>query len=101
MTQRLEIPVQSCSDGTAIVVICPYFACEGIFQAGTTYLPFVQNSSNTQLPYFTAPYNSQPGPFNTQVNNFINFTVSSLVVDYIHTESMLNTKGRVEVSIFG
>lgn len=27
MTQRLEIPVQSCSDGTALVVICPYFAC--------------------------------------------------------------------------
>lgn len=86
MTQRMEIPITTLADGTAMAVITPMSCTSGMWYENTTYLPFIQVAANsTDKPFATAGSYNVPGPFSSQASNIICFNVDACMVDFIQT----------------
>lgn len=94
MTSRMEIPVTTLADGSALIPIIPN-SC--IYGTGflTSRLPFVQVCGNSTLPYSVPGLFSPPGPFQNQNTSFVTYAVDACMFDFIETESPLTVKGKL------
>lgn len=102
MSARMEIPIQSIANGTALLVINPLSMLVPASMSPTPWqaLPFCTISNgNTQFPYASTPtyYYS---PFTNNTSSMATFAIDHISVDYIHTQSALNTTGKLTSSIF-
>jgi hypothetical protein len=100
MTTRLEIPITTLADGTALLTICPlYSLTDAIFVTNGTFLPFASVAvGSTTTPYVASP--AAYSPFATQRANIMTFAVDSVQVDFINTQSTINVQGKLTTSIF-
>lgn len=83
-------------DGTAIAIIQPYSCFLSGYAANNNFLPFITVANgSTDNPYAAIPTYAPVGPFNTQQGNAITFQVDACTIDYMHTQSAINTQGRL------
>jgi hypothetical protein len=85
MTARVEVPITTLADGTALLTVCPQGAINPGFIVGFQYVPFATVSAgNTAAPFASSTQiYSPPGPFNSQVGNIEKFAVDALHLDFI------------------
>jgi hypothetical protein len=97
--QRYEIPVTTILDGTALCIINPTFGTSvkvpNAFAGTGSFVPFAWvAATSTTTPYANNPSFSLGGPLNGVTSQVAGFGWDSVIVDYIHTESINSTKGR-------
>lgn len=66
----------------------------------SNYLPAISLATGSSTNPFVAPPLTPVLPFSAILNNIQAFAVDHCSVDYIHTESMLNTKGKFTSTVF-
>lgn len=86
MSSKIEIPITTLSDGTAILIVVPQNSITGAFTTNFAAYPFasVANGS-TQNPFAATPIYAPAGPFNSQLANMANYGVDVCSVDFIQT----------------
>jgi hypothetical protein len=86
MHKRLEIPVVSLTDGTAIVIICPDMCTAGAYTSNFGQPPFVTVAAGSStLPYAAVPSYGASAPFAGYTNQMSSFAVDSVQLDYLAT----------------
>lgn len=88
MSYRVEVPVTSISDGTALVMIVPLCAPCSAYdnQANFPRMPFISVAAgSTNNPFATAPSYSPNGPFASQSANIMTYAIDSVQIDFIET----------------
>jgi len=86
MTTKLEVPVQTLANGTALVTVAPAFAFHnpspGV-NAGT--LPFVSVANgNTDFPFAATPFYTA-SPFASQGPNTSTYAIDVVSLDFVET----------------
>lgn len=97
MSTRIEYPVTTLADGTAMVVVIPIFATSpGIAPANSLVLPFFSSViGSTTYPFAVGPGNPSQGPFFANIASMSTFAVDSVSIDFINTQSPLNVAGKL------
>jgi len=84
MTNRVEVPITTLADGTAIAIIFPLASILGGYVANGTYLPFCSVASgSSQFPYAAIPNYGAAGPFSAQQANIITYNTDAITLDFI------------------
>lgn len=84
MTSRVEVPVTTLADGTALVTIIPEYCVNGSTISNSFSLPPVSvASASTTNPFAAIPSYDAAGPFNAQLANMSTFAVDSVQIDFI------------------
>lgn len=98
---RIEVPITTLSDGTALLTVMPIYAFVTNFFPNSNFLPLATVAAgSTTLPFAAAPSYSTNNVFGNLGNSAVSFAIDTCSIDYVHTESALNTKGKVTSSVF-
>lgn len=85
MQYRVQVPITTIADGTAMAIICPISA-QNPPGLGTPMnrMPFCTVPAGSTLnPFATTPTYSAAGPFYTQLNNMVTYAVDACSIDFI------------------
>lgn len=96
--KRLPVNIVTNASGSCTVVICPEGAFYGAVINAKHYPFLVAGQPNADFPY-NLPTKIL-SPFDPQILNVSTFAVDICNVNYVHTESLLNTKGMITCSVY-
>lgn len=84
MTTRIEVPVSTLADGTALVTIIPDYCVNSSFLIDSYYLPSVSVAAgSTTNPFAATPTYNGIGPFFAQQANMSTYAIDSVQIDFI------------------
>jgi hypothetical protein len=100
-SQRVEIPVTTLADGTALIFVNPWYPFSGAYIANGTLLPFaICAAGSTTLPFAVAPNYGAAGPFSSLLTQSSLVRVDSVRCSFICTQSPLAVQGKGTFSMF-
>lgn len=96
MSTRVEAPLLTLADGTAICIVVPDTCVNGGYGVNSQILPTVSVASGSStLPFAAAPSYAPAGPFNASLSQMSSYAVDSVSIDFINTQSPINVSGRL------
>lgn len=100
MSSRVETPVTSLVDGTALAVVTPGMIWQGFVAGGSSLPPVTIAAGSTTLPFATNPAFGAASPFYANVASMSTFGLDSCTIDFVNTQSTINCSGKLEASFF-
>ncbi len=83
MTARIQVPITTLADGTAIAVVQPYSAFLAGYSANSNYVPFcICAAGSSSNPYAAAPNYGAAGPFNSQQASGVTYQIDTCTLDF-------------------
>lgn len=84
MTQRIEIPITTLVDGTALLTVCPTTAFyTPTIVANSAYIPFASVALGSSTNPFVAIPTATFAPFFSQASSVITYAIDSVQIDFI------------------